>query len=408
MAAQTTFFKSIAMVDMERFHSAILKWVLSDCNAFGLDTKKQLLNAMFKCTNASIDSIVSCENEWQDMDLVVKTESADGSADVWVLENKIKCEEHDDQLNRYCNQIFFSAGEENPYHIAPANQARAHFAFLTLLERNEEHTYSDEPSVKWTPVKYEDITTALRAALEHSNENVDKQILEAYVTSTEELINKAKKAACTPELIFRGKTKDDNEKSLLDFIEKYKLRRLLQRYYFLSIKNDVQKSLDGIIKDFQNDFPESVSGPLVSSGASSGEAEMSFPISKAIQNLQNAMMGIQLQGGTFKVDVSLDYWNVKNREQSSKMLMDNRWLRERSGQKDTYFDKYVQRHDSGNEWKINLPKGKCPRMSISKKMAGDYNVANIVKGFRECFSAAKEIIGISRQQIQNSSMNIKP
>ena len=107
----SNFFDAIGVADMEKVHSAVIGWMLSDkCEAFGkgrngLIIRSELLQQIFGIKDDfehfdSIDSIL----EWKDIDILIIT-SRDKKTKCWVIENKIKSSQHSNQLNRYVDTI---------------------------------------------------------------------------------------------------------------------------------------------------------------------------------------------------------------------------------------------------------------------------------------------------------------
>ena len=106
----SNFFDAIGVADMEKVHSAVIGWMLSDkCEAFGKERngriiRSELLQKIFGIKNDfehydSIDSIL----EWKNIDIIVVTNSGKKDEKCWVIENKIKSSQHSDQLTRYAN-----------------------------------------------------------------------------------------------------------------------------------------------------------------------------------------------------------------------------------------------------------------------------------------------------------------
>ena len=54
----SNFFNSIGMADMEKVHSAVIGWILSDkCTAFGIDKKSGILCSLFNSPAVLFDKI---------------------------------------------------------------------------------------------------------------------------------------------------------------------------------------------------------------------------------------------------------------------------------------------------------------------------------------------------------------
>ena len=103
----SNFFDAIGVADMEKVHSAVIGWMLSDkCEAFGGEDegrkiRSELLQKIFGIKENfehfdSIDSVL----EWKSLDVLIVTTN-NSVQKCWLIENKIKSSQHSDQLNRY-------------------------------------------------------------------------------------------------------------------------------------------------------------------------------------------------------------------------------------------------------------------------------------------------------------------
>ena len=125
------FFDVIGVADMERVHSAVIGWMLSDqCNAFGTcpdgrRLRSELLQTIFKVKpNKWINSFNTITSfvEWNDLDILIVTEY-NNKHQYWVIENKVKSSQHSGQLDKYVEFI------QKKY---PG--AEQHFCLLSLIE----------------------------------------------------------------------------------------------------------------------------------------------------------------------------------------------------------------------------------------------------------------------------------
>ena len=215
--AKSNFFDAIGVADMEKVHSAVIGWMLSDnCTAFGegengRKIRSALLQKIFGISEPlEVDSIEYFV-EWKNIDILIVTEK-DNNKECWVIENKIKSSQHSNQLNRYvdimnCEYLLSSKaykndcfdGEDkeiideylnglrtkkiaNPYY-----RCKKHFCFLTLIE---EEANCSRTNVFWNNCKYEQLHQFLMTALEQSREfgiDPDREIIIEYRSCIETL-----------------------------------------------------------------------------------------------------------------------------------------------------------------------------------------------------------------------------
>lgn len=103
----STFFETVCLSDKERVQSSVIAWIFSDeCKAISLQDKLTALENLIKPTSKwnninSIEPLV----EWQHMDILILLKEGGDLKDVVVIENKIKCDLHDNQLTRYSSQL---------------------------------------------------------------------------------------------------------------------------------------------------------------------------------------------------------------------------------------------------------------------------------------------------------------
>ena len=104
------FFNAIGVADMERVHSAVIGWMLSDdCEAFGTgqkgkEVKSKLLCSIFGITPFCVFDEIKVNVEVYDIDILITTKLGPVK-ECWVIENKIKSNQHDNQLDKYVRII---------------------------------------------------------------------------------------------------------------------------------------------------------------------------------------------------------------------------------------------------------------------------------------------------------------
>lgn len=90
-----SFFESIGMADMEKVHSQTIAWFFSsDCNAMDPVGKEKILSSLL--SRADLSKIRRVYTEYKSVDIVIETDLY-----VIAIENKIKSNQHSNQLERY-------------------------------------------------------------------------------------------------------------------------------------------------------------------------------------------------------------------------------------------------------------------------------------------------------------------
>lgn len=148
------FFNAIGVADMERVHSAMIAWILDDENdntlsstnpspftTFSKIERSCLLCELFGVDKKEFQSIKT-HVEWYDIDILIETEDFDGNEEVWVIENKVKSNQHSNQLDKYVNII---KGNEKTKGNKPlcTKNIKQHYCFLTLIEEKPQGTHSN-------------------------------------------------------------------------------------------------------------------------------------------------------------------------------------------------------------------------------------------------------------------------
>jgi len=173
--SKSNFFDAIGVADMEKVHSAVIGWMLSDkCEAFDIATRSKLLQQIFGIeSNHEVFDSIESHIEWKNVDILVITRKCN-EWQCWVIENKIKSSQHSDQLNRYVDTIH---GE-----IKFKSYKKA-FCFLTLIEEAPRCS----KRVTWVNTKYEDLVKYIEN--EKLNSNKDGIILSEYLDCIRNLSN---------------------------------------------------------------------------------------------------------------------------------------------------------------------------------------------------------------------------
>ena len=104
------FFNAIGMADMEKVHSAMIAWILDDENdqslinnngqaissfsTLPIKERSSLLCNLFSISPTKDFQSIKTHVEWNDIDIMIETKDTNGINEIWVIENKLKSQEH--------------------------------------------------------------------------------------------------------------------------------------------------------------------------------------------------------------------------------------------------------------------------------------------------------------------------
>lgn len=340
----SNFFSLISMADVERVQSAVIAWLFSDsCKALTLQAKLDALKGIFNIgTNLSHIDEIEALTEFQHMDIVFYLKEKGTIKYILVIENKIKSDQHDNQLKRYAQQVT-SFGV--PYSLV----------YLTLLPAPNDGNPNDD---NWNNVPYSKLHSELWEALIASSvacsSAPDYQIAMSYCESIRILAQTAEKAMVNPSMMFSSIP--------APYIRTYRLRHVLQVYYFRSVKLHIEKDLTAYLHAKAIKQPFKVS---VNYGIRSDNAEIlveftdGYLVNKYLDFGASGKgdFSIAFQSGTFKIAVAKNY---RAKDPKDTQLLQSRKLMRTSGM-DSIWDAV------GKPWRVNAPKNSYARMSISQK-----------------------------------------
>ena len=403
----STFFETVCLSDKERVQSSVIAWIFSgECNAISLQDKLTALENLIKPTS-KWNNITSMESlvEWEHMDILILLKDNNGVLqDVVVIENKIKCDLHDNQLTRYSTQLKSQyildkngnpkTNEINPYYNATHHY---HYGYLTLINHN---SVTDGNNIVWTNFTYKKLYDELCNGLNNGNtSDPDYHIAESYLNALDNMVSVADVAIQNPCILFLDKFHPYNNTyhSEWDYIRKYKLRHVLQVNYFESIKQAVENDINQYLTKYGNQ----TCTVRVSYGMQSDNAEIALDfkngglITTYLDFAQNGQgdFCIAAQSGSFKIAAAKDY-NDKNNATRNKELLQNRGFMRRPGtkgstNKDSIFDLYAAQPQN-KTWRVNTARGDRARMSISRP-AGKSNKwfikDNVIDEFKLCIDS---------------------
>ncbi len=293
-----TFFNKIGMADMERVHSAVIGWMLSDeCMAFDIAVRSNILNNLFFGSDTDkVYTKIESHIEWEDIDILFETEDSQGNEDCWIIENKIKTSQHSNQLKKYEDIINKNYSNSNK-----------HFAYLTLI--GETASKNDQ----WINITYHKLVQLLSESLKDLQNSTDAVILKEYYYTIQQLDNAAQEFiknpgnypnvftdGCKSNKIKRYGTSELSE--LSRFIRMNNLETIFQKMYFTQVLDEV---LDECSVPYEKWHV----------GETRGNADFAIHFC----NYPNASKSddfhfdMSFQAGTFKFAISRAYFNEKGK-----------------------------------------------------------------------------------------------
>ena len=289
ISIERTFFDAIGTADMERVHSAVIGWILSDdCKAYNMAERSTILTKLFKeRASKAFKSMRTCL-EYNHMDIYTVTDEGTKSECVWVVENKVKSAQGKDQLGRYFEDF---------------SDTKSHGLLLSLIDEVPAHNM-------WKSNTYSSLHDILdELSMSGTNEG-HKVIVKEYIKTISNLTATVDNFISSPASyrnVFEDgyKKKAQKEERIATFndsqryISNNNLETVLQKLYLTKIKTMIEGSFTGY---------------KFSIGETHGTALINFELSNGM-NLNKRRYELQFQGGTFKFAVVLnDYAKISSTE----------------------------------------------------------------------------------------------
>lgn len=323
----SNFFNSIGIADMEKVHSAVIGWMFSDkCEAFGNSGKRvksKLLCDLFGVPKVEFNTI-TVYIEAFNIDILIETIDSTGNTGCWVIENKIKSNQHSNQLDKYVDII---EGKGEKQKTSKYNSSEKHYCFLTLIKEAPKGKHSD----KWCNAQYqrfsELIANALNVKTNSNFSHFDRLSLNEYYKCIKEISDSLDDFISAPskyEFVFTegNKKKSDKDNTYLSKIEKkYKstgrfiaengLETIFQKCYLGKLAKDLKFPFQ--IAETRGNAMLNVD---VTDKVTWGKVGKTYPNVKL-------HAGIEFQKGTFKIQIH-DMYN-KAGNSAAKEKFNSQW-----------------------------------------------------------------------------------
>lgn len=379
----SNFFNAIGVADMEKIHSAVIGWMLSDkCKALDPKAKSALLCNLFE-ENIRIFKNIVVQVEVYNIDVLIETEDNQGNKECWVIENKIKSNQHSNQLDKYVGIIKGNALTTGKKPITTNyKNIPAHYCFLTLIPESPRGNHAK----KWKNLQYKDFLNFLGNALKNGNNHVDAYLLTEYASCLSEMtsaLNDFLKQPGAYPYVFTDGSKKKTQKNMVaigksngkfaSYIAECGLETIFQKCLLSHLFKNLPIHANN--KDWRDNLviEEWHGTAMFGTGLNNW------------QKIQNTLkMQIEFQGGSFKVVLISN--NINNYKGNNKADY-NKIFKSNNGQ---WVSSFVKK--KGN-WTSNTKSNK-PRISLTKPISKDWycNKATFVNGFNDAIQKAADII----------------
>ena len=359
-------FNAIGVADMEKVHSAMIAWILDNENDTTFSANQGGVNSLFSTFPIAERSALLCgmfhENqrvfksikthvEWNDIDIMIETEDGNGQKEIWVIENKLKSQEHKSNVSSDEKQKWnINADEiwqtEKYEHIICDNFPNdSHHYLLLSLGRD----VANSSSRCWKSYTYSELKDLL-SYMNPKSFVLIKEYTDAISKMTEELktfLTSGNNINKYPH-VFQKPTKSEASNANITPEEKYivenRLETIFQKQFLAMIVNNYISTIASIVRyDERN-----------------GIAMFIEPI----KDIGNYSLSIEFQGGTFKVVLLHKDYTKSN------SYVYNNPLYDKNGKVYPLFNQLMK-----NGWRKapakNLSTGKAkPRIALDKSMVG--------------------------------------
>ena len=359
------FFNAIGVADMEKVHSAMIAWILDDENdatlpanqggvnslfsTFPIAERSRLLCGMFGLLPKRQFKSIKTHVEWNDIDIMIETEDGNGQKEIWVIENKLKSQEHksnvssDEKKKWRINQDEIWQTEKYEHIICDNFPNDSHHYLLLSLGRD----VANSSSRCWKSYTYSDLQKLL--SKNPKNFILIEEYTEAICKMTDELnnfLNSGKDISKYPH-VFQKLKKSQIPNVNITPEEKYivenRLETIFQKQFLAMMVNNIPAI-----------------GKIVRYDERNGIAMFIEPI----QDIGNYSLSIEFQGGTFKVVLLHKDYIKSNSYEYTKPLYN------KNGKVYPVFEKLA----ATTGWSLTPAKnrslGTKPRIALDKSIVG--------------------------------------
>jgi len=397
------FFNAIGVADMEKVHSAMIAWILDDENdatlpaatlpanqgkvnsqfsTFPISERSALLCGMFN-ENQRVFKSIKTHVEWNDIDIMIVTEEGNGQKEIWVIENKLKSQEHKSNVSSDEKQKWNINEDEiwqtEKYEHIINDDYKNYTCHYMLLSLGGD--VANSSSGCWKSYTYSNLQTLL-GNMSPKNFVLIEEYTEAICKMTDELnnfLNSGKDISKYPH-VFQKLKKSQIPNVNITPEEKYIVENRLETIFqkqFLAMM--VKKYLPKIVSKVSYDERNGIA-----------------MFKELIKDLSDYSLLIEFQGGTFKVVLLHKDYIKSNSYKYTKPLYDN----DKNGKVYPVFEKLA----ATTGWSLtpakNLSTGKAkPRIALDKSIMGKRidgkwycYLQNISTIYREAKDIANDII----------------
>jgi len=416
----SNFFNAIGVADMERVHSAMIAWILDDENdsslkngtnqtcskftTFSQDDRSLLLCKLFNLTPNRNFASIKTHVEWNDIDIMIETKDKNGCDEIWVIENKLKSQEHKSKVNATqqqnwnikANQIWQTQKYEYVINDNFSFIIKANRHFLLLSLGGDE---AKSPSKSWQHIKYADLYEILSGVNQTSHPSYS--IIYEYVNSIGDINKELQNFLSAKDLsrysnVFKKLKKAD------------KIKYLKQGKISIEERYIVENGLETI---FQKQFLIELVKKAINSGLQikwnnleidddNGIAEFNYTYhTYTVPRSFNMYLQVQFQGGTFKAVLIHENYRY-NTPADFKDIYGTKQGQSWNG---LWYQKFViemKELSKLKKWTLEPAKklgstNPKPRIALDTQMTKqwyNYNDPDVVKEFVTLFNETKKVV----------------
>ena len=335
---QSGLFEHLNIADVERIHSQVIVWLLSQDTPLSEAEKSKFLTSFLgpgDKTYRAIDAIT----EFQSIDILIRADD-----DLFVIENKLKSSQHSNQLETYKKKI-----KKNGTGFWMTEGARdPEFYFLTLIGEKA-------GSGNWTNIGYGQLLKAVRQI-----DRVDSHpLISAYLTSLENLM----------EVVNRFNADHQKFKHVFDdgSLTKWQKAQRIRSEKYTATPAEAYIAKCQLETILQKMFMARLAGQLRTRNKLDAEDTVEISETRGTGLLQIRFkalsfkigekpfhMGVQLQGRSFKINMMADEYS------SSK----KKWISDaaRNAFEAVAKENKLRFNDSRSKAYLSMSKKKCNRL----------------------------------------------